>query len=29
VARAMYLLKRDPDYATCLVNAHKCARHND
>jgi glycerophosphoryl diester phosphodiesterase len=29
VARAMYLLKRDPDYAKCLVNAHKCAKHND
>ena len=29
VARAMFLLKNDPDYAACLVNARRCARSND
>ena len=28
-ARAMFLLKHDPDYAGCLVNARKCERNND
>ena len=28
-ARAMFLLKHDPDYAACLVNARKCERSND
>lgn len=28
-ARAMFLLKHDPDYATCLVNSRKCERNND
>jgi glycerophosphoryl diester phosphodiesterase len=25
-ARAMYLLKNDPDYARCLVNERRCER---
>jgi glycerophosphoryl diester phosphodiesterase len=28
-ARAMFLLKHDPDYAACLVNSRKCERNND
>ncbi|MDP9929079.1 glycerophosphodiester phosphodiesterase [Variovorax paradoxus] len=28
-ARAMFLLKHDPHYAGCLVNARKCERNND
>ena len=28
-ARAMFLLKHDPDYARCLVNARKCETSND
>lgn len=28
-ARAMFLLKHDPDYAGCLVNARRCERSND
>ena len=28
-ARAMFLLKHDPDYAGCLVNSRKCERNND
>jgi glycerophosphoryl diester phosphodiesterase len=28
-ARAMFLLKHDPDYAGCLVNARRCERNND
>lgn len=28
-ARAMFLLKHDPDYAGCLVNSRKCERSND
>ncbi|WP_076998700.1 glycerophosphodiester phosphodiesterase [Variovorax sp. KK3] len=28
-ARAMFLLKNDPDYASCLVNARRCERNND
>lgn len=28
-ARAMFLLKHDPDYAACLVNARRCERSND
>jgi glycerophosphoryl diester phosphodiesterase len=28
-ARAMFLLKHDPDYAACLVNARRCERNND
>ena len=28
-ARAMFLLKHDPDYARCLVNSRKCERSND
>ena len=28
-ARAMFLLKHDPGYAGCLVNARKCERNND
>lgn len=29
VARAMFLLQHDPDYARCLVNARRCDRNND
>jgi glycerophosphoryl diester phosphodiesterase len=28
-ARAMFLLKHDPEYAGCLVNSRKCERNND
>jgi len=28
-ARAMFLLKTDPNYAKCLVNEHRCARNRD
>lgn len=28
-ARAMFLLKHDPDYAACLVNSRRCERSND
>ncbi|MBS0452379.1 MAG: glycerophosphodiester phosphodiesterase [Proteobacteria bacterium] len=28
-ARAMFLLKHDPDYARCLVNSRRCERNND
>ena len=28
-ARAMFLLKHDPDYAACLVNSRRCERNND
>jgi glycerophosphoryl diester phosphodiesterase len=28
-ARAMFLLKTDPNYAKCLVNEHRCARGRD
>ena len=28
-ARAMFLLKTDPNYAKCLVNEHKCAKVRD
>ena len=28
-ARAMFLLKNDPDYAACLVNSRRCERSND
>ncbi|VWX61358.1 Glycerophosphoryl diester phosphodiesterase [Burkholderiales bacterium 8X] len=28
-ARALFLLKHDPDYARCLLNARKCERNND
>ena len=28
-ARAMFLLKNDPDYAACLVNSRRCERNND
>ncbi|MDM0025439.1 glycerophosphodiester phosphodiesterase [Variovorax saccharolyticus] len=28
-ARAMFLLKHDPDYARCLVNARQCEKSND
>jgi glycerophosphoryl diester phosphodiesterase len=28
-ARAMFLLKHDPDYARCLVNEHRCAKSRD
>ncbi len=28
-ARAVFLLKHDPDYAGCLVNSRKCERNND
>jgi glycerophosphoryl diester phosphodiesterase len=28
-ARAMFLLKHDPEYAACLVNARRCERNND
>jgi glycerophosphoryl diester phosphodiesterase len=28
-ARAMFLLKHDPDFARCLVNEHKCEKSND
>ena len=28
-ARAMFLLKHDPEYAACLVNSRKCERNND
>ncbi|MBU1358843.1 MAG: glycerophosphodiester phosphodiesterase [Gammaproteobacteria bacterium] len=29
VARAMFLLKNDPDYAKCLQNERKCEKNND
>ncbi|HEV7912381.1 MAG TPA: glycerophosphodiester phosphodiesterase [Albitalea sp.] len=29
VARAMFLLKHDPDYARCLLNQRRCEKHND
>ncbi|WP_444814941.1 glycerophosphodiester phosphodiesterase [Variovorax brevis] len=28
-ARAMFLLKNDPDYASCLINSRRCERNND
>jgi len=28
-ARAMFLLKNDPNYAKCLVNEHDCVKHKD
>ncbi|WP_280155247.1 glycerophosphodiester phosphodiesterase [Piscinibacter sp. XHJ-5] len=28
-ARAMFLLKHDPDYARCLLNERRCAKNND
>ncbi|MGJ7512588.1 glycerophosphodiester phosphodiesterase [Variovorax sp. GT1P44] len=28
-ARAMFLLKHDPDYARCLINSRKCEKNND
>ncbi|WP_409970219.1 glycerophosphodiester phosphodiesterase [Piscinibacter sp.] len=28
-ARAMFLLRHDPDFARCLVNQHKCEKNND
>ncbi len=28
-ARAMFLLKHDPDYARCLVNSRRCEKNND
>jgi len=28
-ARAMFLLKTDPNYAKCLVNEHRCAKERD
>ena len=28
-ARAMFLLKNDPDYAKCLLNQRRCARADD
>jgi glycerophosphoryl diester phosphodiesterase len=29
VARAMFLLRHDPDYRACLVNTRRCERNND